>query len=248
MKFGLISTRSLALLSAACIPLAAEAGQIGVNYGSASQAILPSDSAGVPIYAQINWNNVSTAASGLLLNDDTATATTAALTTTNAGFSLFTSNFNGTDERLNNGRANTISGTSWSFSLANIPYAAYSIVVYDLQFTVNQQISINCAGTTYYTASPLYNAAGYIDNNPSTGFTYLQGTSTTLGSPTPDSDYVVFTGLSGGSQTVTMQTITNTGARIGGFQIIETVPEPATLSITTLGIAAMIRRRRTVQR
>lgn len=226
------------------MPLAARAGSIGVNFGSTSMALAATDLAGVPGFAQVNWNNVSAAATGLVLNDSTGVATTAALTTTNTSISLITSAVADPDEKLNSGRATCITTPSFSFAIASIPYASYSILVYDHQFASGSTVGITIGATSYYTQAPVYNAAGYLDNNASTPFIYTQGTSTSSSAPTPVSNYVLFTGLSGSSQTVVVNGLTTTTPRVGGFQIIETVPEPATIAGIGIGIAALARRRR----
>ena len=152
----------------------------------------------------------------------------------------------GPDEILNNTRAAGV-GTTWSFTVSNIPYDNYSFVVYDLDLTLGVVKGIGLGGLTFYTSSPAYNSVGYIDGDPNTPFTYTQGTSTLSTAPTPLSDYVLFTGLSGSTQTVT---ITGSGSnlRIGGFQIVQTVPEPSTWAMVGLGGAGLLclaRRRRT---
>ncbi|MDQ6655387.1 MAG: PEP-CTERM sorting domain-containing protein [Verrucomicrobiota bacterium] len=217
------------------------AASIGVNFGGISNGTLgPSDIAGVLPYAQANYNNVSAVATGLTLNDNTGTATTTTLTTTGANsFSIFTANpVAGPDEILNNSRANS-TGTSWSFTLSGIPYASYLLIVYDLQFATGAVVGINAAGITYYTSSPTYNSAGYIDGNPATPFTYTQGTSTDPLAPTPLSDYVLFNNLSGSSVTVTITGGAN-ATRMSGFQVVQIVPEPSAWAMLMLGGAGLL--------
>lgn len=224
---------------------------IGVNFTNAAvlPVLAPGDSAGVAPFAQTNWNNVSAPAISLALNDNSGGATTALLTTTGASFSGITSAVAGADELLNSGRA--VGGGGWSFTLANIPYASYSLIVYDQEFNTGAVIGITAAGTTYYTSSPQFDAAGYLDNNLATPYTYTQGTSTDAMNPTPVSNYVLFSGLSGASQTV--QIAGASGTRVGGFQIVETsavvggpaVPEPTTalFGLALVGAVGLSRRR-----
>ncbi len=231
----------LVAVSLSGMPSSLRAQSIGVNLGGTSNGTLgPGDVAGVSPYAQSNYNNVSAAATNLILNDNTGAATTAMLTTTGANsFSIFTGNaIAGPDEILNNSRANS-TGTSWSFTLSGIPYGSYLIIVYDLQFATSAVVGISAGGTTYYTSSPTYNAPGYIDGNAATPFTYTQGTSTNPLAPTPMSDYVLFSGLTGSSVTVTITGGAN-ATRISGFQIVQTIPEPSTWAMLLLGGAGLL--------
>ena len=243
---------ALAPLAALCLSAglstAAAQSSIGVNYGTIGfNTLAPTDSAGAAPFAQTHYNNVSVAPTSLVLNDNTGAASTVALTTTGAdSFSVITTPVAGPDETLNNTRANS-SATSWSFSLTGITYASYSIVVYDLQFGAGAELGIDVGGLNYYTSSPDYTAAGYLDDNAATPYTYTQGTSTNSAAPTALGDYVVFTNLSGSSQTVTL-TGFGGGERIGGFQIVQTVPEPSTWAMLGLGVAGLgftLRRRAT---
>ncbi len=232
--------RLAVLVLAAVLPTALRAASIGVNFGGTTYGTLgPTDVAGVPGFAQSNYNDVTAYPNGRLLNDNTGTATTASLTTTGTiSFGSLSATVSGPDEILNNTRAAGV-GTTWSFTVSNIPYDNYSIIVYELDLTAGVVKGINIGTLTFYTSSPAYNAAGYIDGDPLTPFTYTQGISTTAGAPTPLSDYVLFTGLSGSAQTVT---ITGAGSnlRVGGFQIVQAVPEPSARAAMLLGGAGAL--------
>ncbi len=232
---------SLLVTALGGLPRSSYGSSIGVNFGATSFGTLTSsDVAGLPAFAQANYNNVSAAATGLSLVDDAGLATGVTLTTTGANsFSVFTGNpVSGPDEILYNTRANS-TGTSWSFTLSGITYANYAIIVYDLQFATGAVIGVGIGGTTYYSSSPAYNGPGYIDNNAATPFTYTQATSIDPLNPTPLSDYVLFTGLSGSSVTVNITGGAN-ATRISGFQIVQIVPEPSTWAMLSLGGIAML--------
>jgi hypothetical protein len=227
---------------------------IGVNFddppgNNSVPPLAPTDVAGVGEYAQANYNNVWSQASNLVLNDHTGAATTATLTTTGAFFtSVATLTPAGTDETFNLGIAH--SPNPWSWTVNNIPYPSYDIIVYvpggglDREFGNWGGVSIG--GTTFYTRPPLYNNPGYFDGDPETPFPYVGPGPSNPGAEY-GTNYVQFSNLTGSSQTIS---ISQAGiwADVGGFQIVG-VPEPATgatlgagLGIVSCGCLARRRR------
>jgi len=142
------------------------------------------------------------------------------------------------DEKLNSGYGYGVNA-DWSFTISNIPYPVYNLIVYDLGRNVGDVKGITVAGTTYYTSSPNLTGSGYLDNNASTPYIYTVSTSTNQALPTLQSNYVIFSGLSGGSQVVAVQG--PLFREINGFQIVS-VPEPSRLML--LGVAALLGLRR----
>ena len=214
----------LAVMLCILIPTANAAAIIGGDFGP-GLTLGPTDSAGVAPYAQTNWNSVLEAATNFVLKDNSGVTTTARLTTTGANsFASINGSNDNFDEALNNSRAN--GSSAWSFTLNQIPYASYSIVVYDLDFVAGAVKGISLGGTTFYSSSPSATAAGYLDGNAATPYTYNRATSTNPAAPTPLSNYVMFQNLTGATQTVS---ISGSGGnfRVGGFQIAEGIPEPA---------------------
>ena len=246
---ALIRTRTLtslcrlALAGAATLVLwpgqTCAATSIGVSFGfgSTSDSLSPTASAGVAPYAQTHYNNVTSNSTNLVLNDNTGTATTGMLTIANARFGVITNLSAGADEMFNDGEA--YQKGSVSFSLTNIPYASYSLVVYDLFDLSGGVQGITLGSTTYYTLSPDPSSAGYIDNNANTAFTYTPGTGTSQATATVGADYVVFTGLSGSSLSVTLSNPSDIG-EVGGFQIIQNVPEPSTRALLCLSVMGLL--------
>lgn len=247
--------RALVLVAVVTLGLniAARAGSIGGNFTTYSIALAATDSAGAAAFAQMNWNNILSPPANFILHDDTGTATTATVTTSPGIASVLLSGSYisgggaGADERLNMGAAAAgSSATDWSFTLNNIPYASYSLVVYDLSFLDGAVSGITAAGVTFFTSSPNSAGPGYIDDDPATPFTYTQSVSTDPAMPTPLSNYVVFAGLTGTSQTVAISRLSGIlpyGA-VGGFQIVQTVPEPSTCAMLGLGILGLVGCRR----
>lgn len=260
MKVSLRPLFALPLAAAAlAAPLAAHAQSIGASFGdgSALTNVAATDVVGAPGFAQANFTNLTTA-TGTALRDSSGTATTVAATVTraiagdNLTFSPIRTAAADASERFNNGIVYTDLG-GLNLSLTNIPYASYSIVLYSLNAVTSAPERFTIGSTTLFVrppANPI--GAGYLDNNAATPFTYIRSTGATAATAAAGSDYVVFTGLSGSSQTVSILGNSSDGGStfptdIGGFQIVATaapVPEPATLAALGLGAAALLRRRR----
>ena len=255
-------TATLGLLAA---PAVLRAQSIGARYydGSAVNTLAATDVAGAPNFTQANWNNLTTASNTALRNNlGTATTLTATLAATAAtqGDTLTFSpvrsgSVAGADERLNNGVVYT-QISSLTLTLANIPYSSYSLVVYSLNAVTSAPVRLTLGTGTVLWLRPPPNpiAAGYLDNNAATPFTYTQSTGATQAAAPANSDFVVFTGLTGLTQTLTLLgNDPGDGLRSSSFQafqIINTsaVPEPGTwalLGLGTLGLGvAALRRRR----
>ena len=139
---------------------------------------------------------------------------------------------------LNNGVLQANIGGTLSFTVTNVPYAAYSVVVYDLASSAGVVQSITAGGVSFFTLSPFPRTAGYIDNDPATPFTYTQGTGLSAATATANADYVLFPLLTG--STLTISAVTTSGsAQIAGFQIIN-VPEPRTYALALVGGAGLL--------
>lgn len=249
------------LLAAA--PAALHAQSLGVTFGNGSSytTLDATDPAGVPAYAQTNWQNVNSTPTDLSLSDSTGAATTALLSaTTTGGNPFFGAPLNGpnpvagADERLNNGVFAANGGNSTvTLSLTNIPYSAYSLLVYDLFINPGFVQSVSAGALTFYTSSPNPFSTGYLDNNAATPFTYTQGTGLTEATATANADYVLFPALTGSSLTFSVTSI-GSAARVSGFQIVNTgaaAPEPSTCALALVGGAGLLgavrsRRRRLV--
>ena len=250
-----VTLRGVALLAAVLVGTltAARAQSIGARYydGSAVNTLATTDTAGAPGFTQANFTNLTTAAATALRNSlGVPTTAAATLSATAQGDRL---NFSpirsgtpaGADERLNNGFVYTEIG-GITLSLTNIPYGSYSLVVYSFNVQTSLPIRLTLSGTTptvlWLRPPPNPIAAGYLDNNAATPFTYTQSTSATQAGAPANSDYVVFTGLSGSSQTLTLAGNSVDGgstfpAGFQGFQIVNTsvVPEPSCWALLTAG-------------
>lgn len=139
--------------------------------------------------------------------------------------------------------------------LTNIPYSQYDIYVYISSdtagrtgFVTDGTVTVNGNGdATQSTFTPngatTYDFSTIGPGEISGANALFAQTTDTLGLY-PAADYAEFTGLSGPSQTVTVQMLVNDGwAGIAGFQVVQ-VPEPLSLgSMLTLGALLSIRRR-----
>lgn len=191
-----------------------------------------------------NWNNItSSSGSATDLLDVTGTATT--LDTSISGSLGFWGFFSasGSDNRMLGAghEYNTSASGGMTLTLSQIPYALYDIYVYVgwNADRIDSQYSLSIGSTTYYgeTGDPAGGGPGLV-----------QITSTTSGSPTLNSTYAVFSGLSGSSQSILLD-ITGgpgtPGALLAGFQVVEVIPEPSTYALLGLGLGALwfLRRR-----
>ena len=218
----------------------ARANSIGVNFGGGNgtlDTLAPADLAGVPGFAQTNFNNLGNQGGGALI-DSNGTATGVNLAIPIGPGSGAHNNVSGTDERLNSGFIFLTLG-GFTMNLSGIPYSSYSLIVYDLNSTGEMQ-GISAGGLTYYSTSPNPTSAGFLDNNPATPFNYTRATSTSAASPTPLSDYALFTGLSGSNLTITATPVVAGphASTVSGFQIVET-PEPSTGLALLFGMVGM---------
>jgi hypothetical protein len=214
------------------------AASIGIDL-TPGPGLAPKDSAGAPPFAQTHFNTVSHS-TGNFLSDSNGNPTVCSFVG-NLGSGFFTHLLDtpaGPDEMLNN--TLILDNSDFSFALGFIPYSSYSIVIYDLSAAGMMQ-SISIGSTTFYTSSPNPTGPGYVDGNPATPFLYTLGSSTDSTAPTPNSDYVIFTGLSGSSQTVFMRGLTGGFRALSGLQIIDTsVPEPSTFALMGFGCFAAL--------
>jgi hypothetical protein len=121
-------------------------------------------------------------------------------------------------------------------SLSQIPYAQYDVYVYFSSDAAGRN-GIVTDGTSSFSFSTLGSASISGANA-----LLLQTTDTT--GTNPGANYAVFSGLTGGSQTFTVNPTSGNDQWLGiaGFQVVA-VPEPTALSLGALGVIAFISRR-----
>jgi hypothetical protein len=257
---------SLRLLAVAMVMAAtaftSRAASIGVNFGTpaaADSSLGASQSAGV--VSQINWMNYTSAsASGVTLFDSTGAATTATMTFTGAFYPVIqvaasVDETNG-DELLNNSYAASFSAP-FIFTISSVPYATYSLITYVNSVNGGPRPISTTATTTTEGPTTLWGATpasstgpGYVDGNTGTAYTYTSAVGATSGTATPNGNYFLFTGLTGGigsTLTISMNSTTDV-AQLTAFQIVDAVPEPGSALLLLGGCCVLGLRRMRGQR
>lgn len=200
-----------------------------------------------------NWNNYNNQtaldAQGFVYDDGSLIAETFTVIRT-GGNPAQIDNFSTNDDRMYSGNVDMQNGSTYTLDLANIPFAQYDIYVYVRGTSSTRGGSVALGSETYYVKN------GSKANSDGTGYTLI--TSTVYDPENPGvgiaaGNYIVFEGLSGANQTITMEVLDMGNASIqrlnyAGFQIVQ-VPEPETFAliagvVIALGVIGVKRRKR----
>ena len=123
-----------------------------------------------------------------------------------------------------------------TLSLSGISFSQYNVIVYFSSDADGRAGTVSDGTTTYDFSTIMRNQ---VNNNPNV--TFIQTTDTT--GANPGANYAVFSGLTGASQTLTLNSGAVAGMGIAGMQIVA-VPEPGTMALAALGGASLLFRRR----
>ncbi|RYD19863.1 MAG: PEP-CTERM sorting domain-containing protein [Verrucomicrobiaceae bacterium] len=183
------------------------------------------------------------------LVDDTGTATTIDISYGAWGAWRIQASHPGTDgdgtnnKELLNGYLNAgpapwnPSVTASSVAISQIPYASYNIIVYFSSDQAGREGQVSAGASSFYFSS--LGAASVAGSNA-----LLTQTTSTSTADYAGATYAVFTGLSGDSQTISVQMRDNDEwGGIAGFQIVA-IPEPSAALLGAFGMLAFARRRR----
>jgi len=217
--------------------------------GNTPMTLLPTDTAGV--VSQQDWNNVmldGKDSGGLaqiggpnagVVSDNSGAATGMTFSyTQNGGATEWA-----VDQTTHTGNQQLLDGYwdiqsgSGAVNLGNIAYSLYDVYVYVSADNNGRTAGVNLNGgaQTYL----LTDANGYNYTQP-----LIQATATSQGAAA-SAQYVLFQDVTGSSLQVDLSNYGN-DVGIAGIQVVEVVPEPATITLSIAGVAllGLIRRRK----
>lgn len=231
IKQAIIRCAAFGLFSATLVSNAAVVSVNLVRQFAAAQTVDPNTPYGVELAPF--WTN-TTSNTPTNLRDNTGVATTLDLTISGGSRNVFgAAQIN--DTSMKAGQLFSTPDSGPLFTISEIPYDNFKVVTYLTGYNgTNTQASISDGTTTYWWRPKPFAAAlsQTTDTDPNDGI--AQGNYAIFGSEQNP--------LTGNS--VTLQALlgesATAGAGIGGFQIVEVVPEPSTGLLSLLGLAGVI--------
>ncbi len=226
---------------------------------SSRNPMLTNSLAGAPGVRTNNWNNmraVTANVTGSALVYDTGAAVASAFkiafTTPRAGTMAANTLLN--DALMYSGYDQIWNNETMTVALTDIPFSNYEIYIYCDSARANTGGRISMVGQQdYYLHTVLATQAINTTNNTGAGYTQITGTdyATVKAAAGTKGNYVKYSSLSGTSQTFTLAALdmgdtATQRFQLDGFQIVEIIPEPATIGMLGLGalITLLLRRMR----
>lgn len=236
-----MTTPRLLILTGAITSLIAASAQavdtpyIGVNFvgrNDGADALNATDTAG--LFPQQNYNNNLFSGNGgfstsapQTLNDASGVATPVTLVVTANDSWNSGSGHASPDSTLLNGLVKNFgTGSTDTFTLANVPSGTYDLVFYTTENGGPATFNASLAGSTTTAFNGVQESDGGNPINKANPVTYVLDTASTPG------NYIEFAGVSpdaNGTFALSFShTVNSDGAGIAGFQLASAVPEPST--------------------
>lgn len=243
----------------------ANAASINVQFQGSGDgntpALAPTDFAGVVPQSNYNVFAGTLAAGPTALNNNLGVPSGASMTTStwNAIWHATPTIPAGTDEILNRGGVYSLVGDAQGandITVSSVPFALYDVYVYTLYDAPGNTVNValtptsGSGGGVFYGTNPNAGAAGYVDGNINTPFTYTQALGTTFGTATPNATYFKFSNLTASEFSFSVSQVSGGNPAVDGFQIVQVevppapIPEPSSMILLGCGIVGLSAMRR----
>ena len=220
--------------------------------------MLSSSLAGAPGVRTNNWNNLGAGLSSnvtggaLVYNTGAAVAAAFKIAYTSPRTAAQSANTLLNDALMFSGYNQIWNNQTNKVVLTDIPFTAYDLYIYCDSARANTGGRVSMVGQQdYYLHTVLATTAINTTNNTGAGYTQITGTdyATVKAAAGTKGNYVKYSNLSGTSQTFTLAALdmgdtATQRFQLNGFQIVEIIPEPATIGMLGLGALILLFRRR----
>ena len=220
--------------------------------------MLSSSLAGAPGVRVDDWNNIQASTgtnrtgSTLVYADGTTVGGAFNIAYTSPRAAAQTANALLNDALMYSGYDQVWNNQTNKVVLTDISFSKYDIYIYCDSARANTGGRVSMVGQQdYYLHTVLATPSIFGTNNTGAGYTQITGTdyATVKAAAGTKGNYVKYSNLSGTSQTFTLAALdmgdtTTQRFQLDGFQIVEIIPEPATIGMLGLGALILLVRRR----